>query len=65
MNVQEGKHCKYNKSKTVLRIGGWKYASCDFYPTCPQNDEASMQRAVASKGPISVCVYAGWLVISD
>lgn len=23
-----------------------------------------MQRAVANKGPISVCVYSGWLVIS-
>ena len=43
--------CKYNSEDVVARITGWEYAA-------QNGDEKALQAAVATKGPISICVDA-------
>lgn len=45
--------CTFNSADVVAKISGWKYIT-----KAPQNNETAMQVAIATEGPLSICVDA-------
>eukprot|EP01130_Rhizamoeba_saxonica_P019206 TRINITY_DN9864_c0_g1_i1.p1 TRINITY_DN9864_c0_g1~~TRINITY_DN9864_c0_g1_i1.p1 ORF type:complete len:332 (+),score=84.36 TRINITY_DN9864_c0_g1_i1:50-1045(+) len=45
--------CKFEKSKVVGKISGWKYATS-------RGDEATLKKNLLSHGPLSICVDAAY-----
>jgi cathepsin F len=50
--------CKYDKTKVVAPVKGFKYATPPCNDSCSKQDEGTLGANLASVGPVSICVYA-------
>jgi len=58
--------CKFDKSKIAGKITGFAYATKPCQDSCTKQDETTLASAVATVGPVSVCVDAeSWQLYSS
>jgi len=50
--------CTFDKTKTVAQISGFTYAVPPCNDSCTHQDEQGLANALATHGPVSICVYA-------